>query len=172
MSYPPAMETRRWIFAMALALATGPAIAGASGCGLPDITSSRELQRFLSLRAVEVVRQAEDPKALGALVAPSASFDLGAGDVGRPLGNGVEGARRFARTMAADTYRFLGWDYMDGPADACSRRDVELEFIASRASQVARVTFTFEAGRVVKVTGWMRSFETGAVAVAVAKPSA
>ncbi len=63
--------------------------------------------------------------------------------------------------MKADTYRFLGWDYMDMPADACSSRKVEVEFIDSQGKNVFRVEFTFQAGRVVSAGGWERSFETG-----------
>jgi hypothetical protein len=50
---------------------------------------------------------------------------------------------------------------MDMPADACSKRKVEVEFINSRGKNVSRVEFTFEAGRVVSATGWERSYETG-----------
>lgn len=108
-----------------------------------------------------VKRAAHPNEGLAALVSPSANFSLGAGDVGRPLGAGVDGARALASTMSADTYRFLGWNYMDLPADPCSRQKVEVEFIDSRAKRVSRVEFTFEAGRVVDAEGWERSFETG-----------
>lgn len=156
----------RWIPAacvyLATAMALGPAFAGPSGFGLPAISGSRELQQVLSLRAVEVVKlAASSDEGLAALVAPSASFNLGGGDVGRPLGTGVNGARMLAQTMRADTYRFLGWDYMDVPADPCSKRKVEVEFTDSRGKSVSRVEFTFEAGRVVNADGWERSFETG-----------
>ncbi|TAM16066.1 MAG: hypothetical protein EPN68_16865 [Rhodanobacter sp.] len=156
------MKTHQWLVYIGLVLAAGPALAWPSGCGLSKITGSRELHQFLSLRAVEVVRRAASrDDGLAVLVAPSASFNLGAGDVGRPLGTGVDGARELARTMGADTYRFLGWDYMDVPADPCSKHKVEVEFIDSRNKNVSRVEFTFEAGRVVSADGWERSFETG-----------
>jgi hypothetical protein len=70
--------------------------------------------------------------------------------------------------MHADTYRFLGWDYMDGPANPCSKHKVEVEFIDSQAKRVSRVEFTFEAGRVVSAVGWQRSFETGVMKDALA----
>jgi hypothetical protein len=156
------MKIHQWLVCIGLALAAGPTFAGPSECGLPEISSASELDRFLSLRAVEVVRlAARSNDGLAALVAPSASFNLGAGDVGRPLGTGVDGARELARTMKADTYRFLGWDYMDMPADPCSKRKVAVEFIDSQGKSVSRVEFTFEAGRVVSADGWERSFETG-----------
>jgi len=147
---------------MSLALAAGPTFARSSECGLPEMTGARELHRFLSLRAVEVVKLASSRgNQLAALVDPSASFDLGAGDVGRPLGTGVDGVRKLARTMNADTYRFFGWDSMDTPADPCSKQKVEVEFIDTQGKSVSRVEFTFEAGRVVSAHGWERSFETG-----------
>jgi hypothetical protein len=156
------MKIHQWLVCIGLALAAGPTFAGPSECGLPEISSASELDRFLSLRAVEVVRlAARSNDGLAALVAPSASFNLGAGDVGRPLGTGVDGARELARTMKADTYRFLGWDYMDMPADPCSKRKVAVEFIDSQGKRVSRMEFTFEAGRVVSADGWERSFETG-----------
>lgn len=151
-----------WLVCIGLVLAAGPSFAEPSGCGLPEITSSRELHQFLGLRAVEVVRGAANRDGeLAALIAPSASFSLGAGDVGRPLGTGVDGAHELARTMNADTYRFLGWDYMDMPADACSSQEVEVEFIDSQRKNVSRVKFAFKSGRVVSAVGWERSYETG-----------
>lgn len=156
------MKMHRWLACLGLVLTAGPALAGSSGCDLPNITGSRELHQFLSLRAVEVVKRAADlDDGLGTLVAPFASFNLGAGDVGRPLGTGVDGARELARTMSADSYRFLGWDYMDMPSDACANRMVEVEFIDSQKKQLSHVEFMFEAGRVMSVIGWQRSFETG-----------
>lgn len=160
------MKTHRLMLCVCLILAAGPAFAGASRCGLHEFTSARELHRYLSLRAVEIVRRAGNPdEELAALVVPTATFDLGAGDVGRPLGTGIDGARQLARTMKADTYRFLGWDYMDMPPNACSNPDVavEVEFIDSQGKQVSRVKFTFEVNRVrlTSASGWERSFETG-----------
>jgi len=156
------MKMHRWLVFIGLALTAGPAFAGPSECPRPEISGARELDHFLSLRAVEVIRLAARSDAgLAALIAPSASFDLGSGDVGRPLGTGVVGARALARTMNADSYRFLGWDYMDMPADPCSKHKVVVEFIDNQGKSVSRVEFTFEAGRVVSAEGWERSFETG-----------
>jgi len=152
-----------------LALAAGSTMAGPSACGLPEATGSRELHQALSLRAVELVRRAADTNdRQTALVSPSASFNLGAGDVGRPLGTGVDGARQLARTMNADTYRFLGWDFMDAPANACSEHKIEVEFMDTRAKVLSRVEFTFKAGRVVSAVGWQRSFQTGLIQDAAA----
>jgi len=156
------MKVPQWFVCIGLVLVTGPSFAEPFGCGLPEITSSRELHQFLSLRAVEVVKRAANRDSeLAELIAPSASFSLGAGDIGRPLGTGVDGARELARTMNADTYRYLGWDYMDMPVDACSSQKVEVEFIDSQSKNVSRVEFVFESGRVVSAAGWERSYEAG-----------
>lgn len=155
-------KTYPWLVCMVVALAASPALATPAACGMPGISRSSELDRFLILRAVEVVKRAAGPdEGLAVLVAPTANFSLGGGDVGRPLGTGLNGARGLAREMKADTYRFLGWNYMDMPADPCSRQKVEVEFIDSKDGYVSRVAFTFEAGRVVSAEGWQRSFETG-----------
>lgn len=145
-----------------LAVASPAAFADRSACGMPDITQARELHQFMSLRAVDVIRRAtHSNEGLAALISPSASFSLGAGDVGRPLGSGVSGVRTLAQTMKADTYRFLGWNYMDGPADPCSKQEVEVEFSNTQDKTVYRLKFTFIAGRVVSADGWERSYETG-----------
>jgi hypothetical protein len=99
------------------------------------------------------------------MVAPSATFSLGSGDVGRTLGVGVAGARALAREMKADTFRFLGWDYIPTPIkDACASHKVEVEFIDTHGKHVYPIAFTFEAGRLIAAAGWSRSFETGPVA--------
>ncbi|MDB5704436.1 MAG: hypothetical protein JWN66_1552 [Sphingomonas bacterium] len=147
------------------------AVAGrpVEGCDIKEVKTIGELQYLLSSRAVEVVNRAaashggNDPR-LQQLVAPAAAFSLGAGDVGRPLGTGVAGARALAREMKADTFPFFGWDFIPTPIeDACARQKVVVDFINSRGKNVYPVTFTFEAGRVVTVAGWSRSFETGPV---------
>jgi len=65
--------------------------------------------------------------------------------------------------MNADTYRFLGWDYMDSPIDGCSKQKIEVEFIDNQDKSVSLMEFDFEDGRVVNATGWQRSFEAGSV---------
>lgn len=99
------------------------------------------------------------------MITPAASFDLGAGDVGRPQGSGVAGARALARTMRADQFRFLDWNYMDMPADACERREVTIEFIDTSENWVSQVLFTFDQGRVVSAKGWQRLFVNGSMPV-------
>lgn len=99
------MKTHQALICLALALAAAPSFAGPTRCGLPEITGAGELNHFLGLRAVEVVKRAAKPDdRLSSLIAPSAGFNLGAGDVGRPLGTGVDGARELGRAMKADAY--------------------------------------------------------------------
>jgi len=149
---------------LVLMLTIGHVSASAPNCGLPRVSGLNELNELLSLRAVDFVERAASPKSdLAPLMSPSAEFSLGAGDVGRPLGSGIVGARKLAHTMNANRYRFLGWDYMDGPAEACARNEVEVEFIDSRNQFVSKMKFIFEGGRVVKADGWQRSFKTGHV---------
>lgn len=142
--------------------------AGPPSCPLSKIEGQRELHEFLSLRAIEVVKLARsaDRKRLAGLVAPSAAFSLGAGDVGRPLGTGVQGAEALADTMRADTYRYLGWDYMDGPAEPCSSQKVTVEFLDNQSKSVSEVEFTFMDGRLTNASGWERSFESGSMKAA------
>lgn len=169
------MRAVRCVLTLALlSLATNSAAASAgAACPLAKIASVLELHEVLSLRAVEVVELASQADGrdsrLAALVAPSASFSLGAGDVGRPLGTGVDGARALAKAMNADTFRYLGWDYMDGPAKPCASQKVTVEFVNSRNKSLSQVEFTFEAGRIANAAGWSRSFETGALKSARAR---
>jgi hypothetical protein len=138
------------------------------GCDLANINSARDLHETLGRRAAMIVAAASvsGPKAdatLGRLLDPTATFDLGAGDVGRPLGKGLPGVRSLAITMNADQFRFLGWDYMDREVDACSKQSVKVDFVSSTDRQVSQLEFTFEQGRLVTAIGWQRSFESGSL---------
>ena len=159
------MKAIRYALAAAsMSVATNSAIASSSAsCPLANIESQRELHGFLSMQAVKIVELAGrgDRERLAALVNSSASFSLGAGDVGRPLGTGVQGAKALAREMSADAYRYLGWDYMDGPAKPCSSQKVTVEFLDSRNKSVSQVEFTFDGGRLANASGWSRSYESG-----------
>jgi hypothetical protein len=111
-------------------------LASTSGCDLATIHGGGAVHEALGQRAVSILAAAAaaGPKAeasLNTLVDPSASFDLIIGDVGSP-GTGVAGARSFAKTINADKFVFLGWDYMDIPADACARQLVNVDFINTR----------------------------------------
>jgi hypothetical protein len=157
--------------AASLSVATHPAIASsAASCPLANIDSQRELHVFLSMQAVKIVELAGggDQERLAALVNSSASFSLGAGDVGRPLGTGVQGAKMLATEMSADAYRYLGWDYMDAPAKPCSSQKVTVEFVDNRNKALSQVEFTFDGGRLTNASGWSRSYESGALNTAQA----
>jgi hypothetical protein len=156
-----------------LALLFAPLVAAAHSaidrCDIYGVKTEGELQYLLSRRAVDTVRLAaaarsgHDPL-LAHFITPAATFSLGSGDVGKPLGVGVAGARALAREMNANTFRFLGWDYIPTPtASPCGSRKVEVEFTNTRSRNVFPVTFTFEAGRVVSAAGWARSFQTGPI---------
>ena len=126
-----------------------------------------ELRSALAKRAVEVVSraaQAEPQARFSEFVASSATFSLGTGDVGRPLGVGIAGAISLAQEMDADRFRFIEWDYIPTPVrDACGTQKVEVEFVSSRRNEVFPMTFTFKGGLVVDAAGWSRSFQTGPV---------
>ena len=155
----------------AVLLGTSAAVAAPGGdrCDVPMVEYVGDLQTVLSRRAVEVVDRAVHlqggPDArLQQLVVPSAAFSLGAGDVGRPLGKGVDGARALAKEMNADTYRFLDWNYIPTPVkDRCASQKVEVEFTDTRGKNVYPVTFTFRQGRVIAAEGWSRTYQTGLV---------
>ena len=144
------------------------ASAPGSACDLTNIDTARAVHEALSRRAAKIVAAASEagPKAdalLIQLVDQSASFDLGAGDVGRPLGTGVAGARMLARTMNADQFRFLGWDYMDRADNACREQSIKVDFINSTDRSISQVQFIFQQGRLISAKGWERSFEAGAL---------
>jgi hypothetical protein len=142
--------------------------AGASlpSCDLASISSARSLHEALGRRAARIIATASvrNPKAdalLESLIDQSANFSLGASDVGRPLGNGVAGARRLAETMNADQFRFLGWDYMDRSTDACGKHTIKVDFISTTDGRVSQVDLTFQQARLIAAEGWQHSFETG-----------
>ena len=139
-----------------------------SSCDLSAITSDRAAHDAFARRAVEIVTLAalngkENEGRLQKLIDPSAPFGLGGGDVGVPLGVGVSGAKAMAQRMNADQYRYLGWDYMVGPANGCDKGEVDVDFIDSANGEISEVKFTFEKGRVVSAQGWQRSFQTGSL---------
>lgn len=140
--------------------------AAPEGCNLAGIDSAREVNDTLSLRAVEIVAKASsdawanDPT-LADLISPSATFSLGAGDVGRPLATGLDGARALAILVDATSYRFYGWNYMNMPADACVPQKVNVEFVGRDGRTSSTIEFTFDRARLVSASGWQRGFESG-----------
>lgn len=154
-----------------VAISLGPSGATAAplnaACDLPNVRYQGELNSVLSRRAVEVLNRAakiegERDPTLQQLVAPTADFSLGSGDVGRPLGKGVSGARALAALMKADTFRYLGWNYIPTPVETpCASHKVAVEFTDTTGKNVYPVTFTFSGGRVVAAEGWSRTFDAG-----------
>jgi hypothetical protein len=112
---------------------------------------------------VRLAGSGTDDGRLSEIIAPSASFSTGGGDVVIPLGTGIQGARALAKSLNANAFRYLGWDYMDMPANACSLHVVTVEFVNSGSKIVSSIDFSFDAGHLVKATGWSRSFETGSL---------
>lgn len=76
---------------------------------------------------------------------------------------GSIGARSLAVKMKADQFRFLRWDYIDGPADACGKQSITVEFVDSIDRLVSQVDFSFDRGRVIAAKGWQRPFESGSL---------
>ena len=141
------------------------AFTPASGCDLAHISGARAVHEALERRAVRIMAAATTPgpKAdtlLGTLIDQSASFDLIIGDVGSP-GTGIAGARSLAKIIKADEFRYLGWDYMDIPADVCSKQKVTVDFINRRDQRISQLEFTFERARLIAAKGWQHSFESG-----------
>ncbi len=141
------------------------ASTAAPSCDIANLRGANAVHEALGRRAIEIMGAAvtKGPKAdavLDKLVAPSAAFNLIIGDVGSP-GTGIAGARSFADVIRADTYMFLGWDYMDIAVDPCGKRSITLDFINSRDKRIARITFVFEQAQLVAAEGWQHSFKSG-----------
>lgn len=138
-------------------------------CGLSKVQTLGELNVILSMRALEAVRLAAKPspisdRRLTQLVAPSANFSLGGGDVVFPMGSGVGGLRAFTKDMRPASFRYYGWDGIPTPVEnACTMQHVAIEFIDVTAHAAFPVTFTFEAGRMVAAAGWRRSLTIGKI---------
>ena len=157
-----------WLSGGQIALADPAGIPGAA-CGLASFTTIGALQGELARRAVEAVSLAGRGGALTnpqlkALVTADAMVDLGAGDVGRPLGSGAEGLRALAAEMNADAYRFQRWTYIPTPVrDACGQQDMTVEFSANKGAVVYPVKFSFLGGRIVAAGGWTEAFQAGSM---------
>jgi len=129
-------------------------------------TDSRDLFTVLEKRVVDAASRAAlsveaGGKQLEDIVAENAEFDLGAGDVGRPLGKGASGLRRLMGEILADRYRFDGWDYMSRKENPCDVHEVTVEFSSRKLGHRAEVKFKFKGGRIVEGKGWLRSMTTG-----------
>jgi hypothetical protein len=134
-------------------------------CDLTAIKGGRAVHEALSRRAVGIMAAAAtsgsaSDNVLNALIDKDAVLTVIVGDVGLP-GKGAADARSLAKRMNADEYRFLGWDYMDIPDDACRRQQVTVDFIANREKRISRINFTFENGHLMGAEGWQHLFAKG-----------
>jgi hypothetical protein len=135
-------------------------------CDIANITQASDLHKLLSRSAVAAARLAAMPRLpadgrLNYYVAPTATFNLGAGDAGRPMGQGVAGLRAMMAAIGADHYRFDGWDYVDVATKPCEAQMVTVEFSNLKRGGRAEVKFKFLAGQIVEGSGGWRSMTTG-----------
>lgn len=161
-----------------LSIALSTALVAVSGQGLiaasvlrpacrdASITDLGELRGVLSMRLVEIFRRARNAGRstdveLKQLVDPNAEFDLGAGDVGRPLGRGIPGARKMALEMRAVSFRYPLWTDIPTRVDPCSKQGVIVDFFDPATGAVARVEGEFSAGALISAKGWMQRERSG-----------
>ncbi|MET0307722.1 MAG: hypothetical protein ABW023_03350 [Sphingomonas sp.] len=152
----------------ALPAAAQSSLQAVSACPIAATKNIGELQALLSRRAVEIVERASAPSWKGdaqlrALLAPEAEFDLGSGDVGRPMGTGATGAHALAIHMQADAFRYLSWSGIPMETAPCGEQKVQVEFIKTGASELASVEFIFRAGLLVSAKGWSQWFVGGSL---------
>lgn len=135
--------------------------------GLKTPIGRAQLDRFYSLRAVEIIGRSVQPgwaddSALAEMVAPTAPIEAGYADFSEPFGPGPQGLHKLAAELRADRYRFDDWMGIYPPiSDACAPHTVEVEFVESKASRYFRLKFSFEDGRLVRVGGWGGQFQAG-----------
>lgn len=154
------------VLSFLLAPAAGAA-PPARACDEAKLATIGDVDAALSSKAVEIVRlssAAGGEARLTQLIDLNASFSLGAGDVGDPLGTYLAGARAMSRKMAADTYRFSIWSSIPTPvSDACGCYSVEVEFIDTAHNYSYPVKSTFSHGILIKAEGWRTVFTMGSV---------
>ena len=139
-------------------------LASAAACAAPTDAGDAGAQYIAyAERSLEIVRAASTGNAdkLAYIVSEDADFRLGAGDVGIPLGAGIEGALAFGKRLNAHSYSYPGWDYMSYPQDACLTTEVELRFMDGARSFSSTVKFTYSRGLLVSAHGWTNSLNTG-----------
>ncbi len=106
--------------------------------------------------------QAETDAKLQKLISPKARFSIGSGDVGRTLGIGVAGARALSLEIKADNFRYFIYDYIPMQINGgCGTEKIEVEFTDNTKKYVYPLMFTYLEGRLIDVSGWTRSFESG-----------
>lgn len=143
-----------------------PLEAAATKCDIGDATDMGKLTQVLSARVVDIFRRARnsawrgDP-ILKRLVDDRAIFDLGAGDVGRPMGKGTSGAHAMATEMKANAFRYSVWTYIPTPADPCAAHEVSVTFVGAESGDTAEVKASFRNGILLSAKGWMGVEVTG-----------
>ncbi|MBW4331372.1 hypothetical protein KY084_10860 [Stakelama sp. CBK3Z-3] len=121
-----------------------------------------EVQAALSRRAITIIERARQPgyatdPELGRLVADQVMASTGAGDVGVSLPPGMGALHSVAASITATEYRYLGWDYLDGPFSGCVAVKIAVEFFDRASGTSWPVEFQFDNGRLRSLSTWRRS---------------
>ena len=146
------------------------ALAVASGtCAVPfgvgtDATAQVDAYARRSVQIMALAAK-KDERALASYVTPDADFSLGAGDVGRPFGRGVQGAVALAAELKPTTYSFHGFAGIPMQRDPCSAQEVSVEFVSSDGEHSAPITFKYERGLLRSASGWWTPYSSGHVEV-------
>ena len=132
-----------------------------------DVSNSeRDIHDAFSAHSVKIMELAakKDANTLNGLISEDADWRLGAGDVGLPMGDGVEGALKSADWINPTRYQHFGWDYMDSEKDPCGKVTVDVAFISDRKDSTAMIVnmkFEYLEGQLMKAHGWARSLNEG-----------
>ena len=154
---------------LTLALILFPVLAHAAdqpACDLNRLKGAEEIHSALAHRSVEIVVRAgapgwKDDARLARLVAPDAPSSVGAGDVGRAFGLGVEGAHAMAAAIKGDRYGFQTPWFEGVSGYGCIDRTVTVEFINTAGGARAKVEFAYRLGRLVEAKGWEHIYAEG-----------
>lgn len=147
----------------------GTSSGEAAKCDLPAAANMAEIYTMLSGRAVDAVDRVRrrgwerDPK-LAAMVATTADFSLGASDVGRPFGKGIQALRAMALMLRADRFRYSGWSGTPPPTTSpCGEWQMDVEFIDGKTNTTSTIKFSFRDGLIMSASGWEGVFADGPV---------
>lgn len=149
-----------------LPLPQGPATPAPRACDVIESKDVGAVRQVLSLRLVDIFRRSraetwrQDPE-LRRLIDPTAEFDLGGGDVGRPMGTGLAGARKMVGEMPKASFRYTSWTSIPMPADACAEQQVTVDFFDATTGDVARIEGRFRSGILMSAKGWMHAEVSG-----------
>lgn len=154
------------VFSFTAGQGKAPATAPASPCVDAAITNVGVLNDVLSMRLVDIFRRAraetwKTDATLKGLVDPSAEFDLSRGDVGRPMGKGIEAARKMVLEMPVSSFRYTQWSGIPTPVDGCDKHIVKVSFFNAALGDVVPIEATFRAGVLISAHGWWNAEATG-----------